>query len=149
VLFILAALVNSFPTCTLVAASTVAEDIYHQTKATIALCSLADNLMIPFVLFPAFYLLDHVGLKMALNVACVSMCVGSLIRLSINNEFAGYVFGTFVTTIGAIILLSAPIKFVSNWFQLREVHDSEYSRHLWLMRLSCSRCTLPMLWASS
>ena len=133
VLFVKAALINSFPTCTLVAASTVAEDICHHTKATITLCSLADHLMIHFVMFHAFYMLDHVGLKMAQNVAYVSMRVDSLVRLSINNEFAGYLFGTFVTTMGAIVLRSAPQKFVSNWFQLRGVPSQKLSKHAIVM----------------
>jgi len=118
-LFVLAALINSFPTNTLVAASATAEQLYNQTKPIIVLCSLSNNLLIPFVLFPAVYLLDHVGLKTGLNVACAAMCTGSFLRLFINPSFAIYVFGTFITTIGSIIVMSAPIKFVKNWFAAR------------------------------
>lgn len=121
--FVLAALINSWPTNTLTSASATAEDIYSESKALIALCSLADNLMIPFVLFQAIYLLDHVGLKAGMNVAGAAMCIGSILRLGINWAFGVYVLGTFVTTVGSIILLSAPIKFVSSWFPVRQVQE--------------------------
>jgi hypothetical protein len=60
-LFFVISLVNSFATNTLTAGAAPVEKLYKHSKYTIVLCSLADNLMMPFVLLPASYLLDQVG----------------------------------------------------------------------------------------
>lgn len=82
-IFFLAALLNSFSNNTLTASAFTVERLYDQPRSKLALCSLADNLLMPLLVFPASYLLDHVGLKTGLNFAALAMCFGQLLRLYI------------------------------------------------------------------
>jgi MFS family permease len=121
VLFFLAALVNSFAPNTFVATAVTARNIYDEPKFIINLNSLAYTIMHPLVLFPANYILDQVGLKFGLNLACAFMILGYGLKLLINVHFWIFVVGTFVTGLGFIFLLNSPTKFIGTWFPASQV----------------------------
>jgi hypothetical protein len=68
------------------------------------------------VVFPANYILDQVGLKVGLNVCCVFMVIGYVIRIFINTHFWIFLLGTYLTSFGFIFITNASTKFTSVWF---------------------------------
>ena len=72
-----------------------------------------------FVVFPANYILDQMGLKIGLSIGSGFMILGFGIRILINHAFWIYILGTFITSFGFIFVLNGATKFTNTWFGVK------------------------------
>lgn len=117
--YCLMALVNAFAPQTFVAVSIEISELYDQSSTVLNLSSLSYTLAHSFIVFPANYVLDHLGLKTGITLGNGFMILGFMIRVLISYEFWLYILGTYITSIGFIFILNGATKFTNTWFGVK------------------------------
>lgn len=113
------AAVNGFAPQTFVAVSIEIGDLYNQSATVLNITSLSHTLAHSFVVFPANYILDQMGLKTGMILGQGFLILGYLVRILISNQFWFYILGTYITSFGFIFILNGATKFTNTWFGVK------------------------------
>jgi hypothetical protein len=81
--------------------------------------ALSYTLAHTFVVFPANFILDQMGLKSGLIIGSGFMILGYTVRILISRAFWLYILGTFITSLGFIFILNGATKFTNAWFGVK------------------------------
>ena len=81
--------------------------------------ALCHTLAHSFVVFPANYILDQMGLKTGMIIGNGFLILGYLVRILISQDFWYYILGTYITSLGFIFIMNGATKFSNTWFGIK------------------------------
>lgn len=101
---------------TTVPIANILSSIYGLNPQTVNLSGLLYFLMHPLFTFPAAYVIDRHGTRVAILLGAALSLAGAATRLLINSHFAFVLLGQVVGGIGRPFIINCQAKISSNWY---------------------------------
>ncbi len=72
--------------------------------------------MHPIFTFPASYVIDTYGTRIAISFGCSLAIIGVGLRVLVNQSFSWVIIGQIIAGIGRPFILNCQAKISANWF---------------------------------